>query len=175
MESQCLDLQLNALKKAGCEKIYFEKISSRKKDRPELQKLLGKLQKGDTVYCYKLDRLGRSLKDLVNLISFFEEKEIRFISLFDGIDTKTSSSKLLVNILMCIADYERSLISQRTKSGLDAARKRGIKLGRPKGMGERVQAAFPRILEMREKGIRIKEIQKVTNISRPTIYKYLKR
>ncbi len=173
LESQSLDLQLDALKKAQCEVIFSEKISGRKKERPELLKLLNKLQKGDSVICYKLDRLGRSLVDLVNLISQFEEKEIRFVSISDGIDTSTTGSKLLLNIMMCIADFEVSLVSERTKAALEAAKKRGVKLGRPKGISKRMQNKRKQVKSLFAEGLRPFEIQKIVGISKPTYYRYL--
>lgn len=174
LENQSLDLQFNALESAGCDKVFAEKISSRKKDRPELKKLLRKLKKGDEVVCYKLDRLGRSLKDLVTLITTFEEKDIRFVSLSDSIDTKSSSSKLLINILMCIADYERSVISLRTKAGLEAARKRGVKLGRPKGVLPLDMEKVKKVKALSVSGLNPTEIKRKLGLSRPTIYKYQK-
>lgn len=172
-KAQSLDLQLDALEIANCDQVYSEKISSRKKDRPELQKLLRKLKKGDTLVCFKLDRLGRSLLELVNLISDFEAQEIRFISLSDGIDTDSSGSKLLLNIMMCIADFEREMIRERTICGLAAAKKRGVKLGRPKGLSVKSMEVKNQVEKLYQSGRTPTEIQKTTGVSRPSVYKYL--
>lgn len=172
-EAQSLDLQLDALEKVNCNKVYSEKVSGTKKERPQLKKLLSKLQSGDSVYCYKLDRLGRSLKDLVDLMGQFEAKEVRFVSIADGIDTATSGSKLLLNILMCIADFEAEIIRNRTIAGLEAAKKRGVKLGRPVGLSEKGRVLARRAVEMAEGGMRVVDIQRELSISKPTVYKYL--
>ncbi len=175
LETQNLDLQLDALERAGCEKVFYEKISSRKKDRPELKKLLKKLRRGDILVCYKLDRLGRSLVELVGLVAKFEEKGIRFISLVDGIDTTSSSSKLLLNIMMCIADFEREMIRERTIAGLIAAKRRGVKLGRPFGLDVRGKALREKAIRLFRKGKNVSEIHRKLAVSRPTIYKYLQK
>jgi len=172
-KSQNLDLQLDALKKADCEKIFAEKISSRKKDRPKLKKLLKSLKKGDSLICYKLDRLGRSLLELVNLIAEFEKREVRFISLADGIDTDKSGSKLLLNIMMCIADFEREMIRERTIAGLEAAKSRGVKLGRPFGVPLKYQAKKEQVITLAKLGKTPSEIGRMVELSRPTVYKYL--
>jgi len=170
--SQSLDLQLQVLKKHGCQTIFSEKISSRKKDRLALKKLLKKIKKGDSIICYKLDRLGRSLKELVDLITLFEEKSVRFISIADGIDTDNSNSKLLINILMCIADYERELVRERTIAGLEAAKARGVTLGRPKGRKSISDATIKKIQDLKAKGKTPTQISQLLFVSRPTIYKY---
>ncbi len=172
-EAQSLDLQLDALKNVSCDKIYSEKVSGGKKERPELGKLLKKIKGGDSLYCYKLDRLGRSLKDLVQFMTLFEEKKVRFVSLADGIDTATSGSKLLLNILMCIADFERELIRSRTIAGLEAAKNRGVKLGRPIGIGQSGERKRDEVLKLSSQGETIKQIMKKVKISKPTVYKYL--
>lgn len=173
-EKQSLDLQLDALSGAGCEEIFSEKVSGTKKDRPALDKLLLKISEGDTIYCYKLDRLGRSLKDLVELMGVFEEKGVRFVSLADGIDTAKSGSKLLLNILMCIADFEAEIIRNRTIAGLEAAKKRGVKLGRPVGLSEKGQVLARKAVQMVEGGASMKQITNELGVSKPTAYKYVK-
>ncbi len=175
LPSQCLDLQIDRLEKEGCDAIFSEKISSRKKDRPELKSLLVKLNEGDTLVCYKLDRLGRSLRELLNLMTTFEEKKVRFISLSDGIDTAKSGSKLLLNIMMCIADFERELIRERTIAGLNAAKNRGVKLGRPIGVLPENKSKIQRIKQLAKTGATPTQIAKQVSLSRPTIYKYMQR
>ena len=132
-KDQNLDLQLDALKAAGCEKIYTDKISS-VKNRPELNKALSYLRKGDTFVIWRLDRLGRSLKDLVNIVDDMQSKGIDFISLNDSIDSTTSSGRLIFGIFASLAAFERELIIERTKAGLEAARIRGRIGGRPQGL-----------------------------------------
>lgn len=174
MPSQCLNLQLDALKNVNCDVIYAEKVSSRKKDRPELSRLREVLEEGDTLVCYKLDRLGRSLKDLLASISEFECKNIRFVSICDGIDTATSGSKLLLNIMMCIADFEREMIRERTIAGLKSASKRGVKLGRPRGLSNSAKRKKSVVLRMYEDGMNPTEISRRANVSRPTVYRYIR-
>lgn len=126
-KEQKLDLQLDALKKAGCEKIFSDVISEATKDRPNLNKMLEQVRAGDTVVVYKLDRLGRSLWHLVNLINFFMEKGVHFQSLSDNIDTNSPQGKLMFNIIASLAEFERDLIRERTKAGLEATRTWGKK------------------------------------------------
>ena len=133
-EDQGLDLQLDALKKAKCQKIYREKITGRTKDRPELQKLQENLRPNDVVIIWKLDRLGRSLKDLVQLVNEMQEKGTGLMSLHDNIDTMTPQGKLTFHIFAALAEFKADMIRERTKAGLDAARARGRKGGRPKGL-----------------------------------------
>src|SRR5919205_4677202 len=124
-QDQKLTLQLDELKKAGCEHLYQEKISGKNKNRPELEKMLGGLRKGDTVLVWKLDRLGRSLKDLIELVALFNEKGVDFISLHDGINTATATGRFTFNIFAALAEFEREIIKERTKAGLSAAKARG--------------------------------------------------
>ncbi|MAW79365.1 MAG: hypothetical protein CMI63_03950 [Parvularcula sp.] len=129
---QNLDLQIEALKSAGCEKIYEDEgVSGAKASRPGLEELLKHLQRGDVLIVWKLDRLGRSLRHLIDLIGMFEERGIGFTSLSDGIDTTTPLGKLFFHISGAFGEYERNLISERTKAGMEAARARGVRLGRP--------------------------------------------
>ena len=118
---QNLELQINTLEKVECDRIFHEKVSA-VKERPQLEKLLTYLDNGDTVYVYKLDRLGRSLKQLIELISKFKEMGVEFISLNDNIDTTTVQGRLMFNIFASFAELERELISERTRAGLAAAR-----------------------------------------------------
>lgn len=133
-KDQLLDLQIDALKKDGCELIFKETASGAKTDRPELQKLLNHLRKGDIVVVYKLDRLGRSLKHLLEVVAELNLKEVGIRSINDAIDTTTPQGRLFFNISASFAEFERDLIRERTKSGLEAARARGRKGGRRQGM-----------------------------------------
>ena len=128
---QDLGRQIAALKAAGCDKIYSDKISGTKLNRPSLDRMLLDLQPGDVVVIQKLDRLGRSLHHLIELVNSFQEKEVDFISLTDNFNTTTSQGRLIFNIMGSIAEFERDLISERTKSGLAYARTQGAKIGRP--------------------------------------------
>ncbi|MEO1263183.1 MAG: recombinase family protein [Bacteroidota bacterium] len=172
---QSIDLQMDALKKAGCGKIYSEQVSGTKSDRPKLKEMLKQLRKGDVVVVWKLDRLGRSLRDLVSLISTFQDIGAGFKSLQDSIDTTTPTGKLTFHLFAALAEFERDIISTRTKAGLDAARARGRKGGRPKGLSKKAQDKA-RLAESlyTEKERSISEICDHLEISKPTLYRYLR-
>lgn len=125
-------LQIDALKAAGCERIYKESGSGKSRKRPELEKFLDMVRAGDTLIVWRLDRLGRSLKDLVEIVTELEEKEVGFRSLTESIDTTNAGGKLIFHIFAALSEFERSLIQERTKAGLAAARARGRKGGRPR-------------------------------------------
>lgn len=129
---QRVDLQIQALKLAGCDKIYTDKgISGKTDNRPGLQNALGALKKGDTLIVWRLDRLGRSLPSLIELVDSLGKDGVDFKSLTEGFDTTSISGKLVFHIMAALAEFERSLISERTKAGMSAAKKRGKKIGRP--------------------------------------------
>ncbi|KTD70377.1 MULTISPECIES: recombinase family protein [Legionella] len=173
--SQNLDLQIDALKKEGCEKIYQDQISGSLFNRPALDQLLLDLRKGDVLVIWKLDRLGRSFKDLINLVNSFIEKGIGLRSLNDHIDTTTAHGRLIFNIFGSLAEFERELIKERTIAGLDAARARGKKGGRPSGLSKEAQAkAHSAELIYKEGQLSVSEICEQLSISRATFYKYLK-
>lgn len=174
-DEQELNLQIDSLKKAGCtdEFIYTDKISGAKSSRPGLDKCLKELKSGDTLIVWRLDRLGRSMSHLVNLIESLLENNIGFKSIQDGaIDTTTASGELMFNIFSALAQFERRLIQERTKAGLDAARARGKLGGRPKK-----SASDPKVRMAQEmnknKSLSIKEICDSLEISRATFYRYL--
>lgn len=135
-KGQRLTPQIDALRKRGCDRIFREKKPGASKHRPALDLALASLKKGDVLAVWKLDRLGRSLRHLVDVVQDLERRGIGFVSISDGIDTKSPTGKLLFHIVGAIAEFERSLISERTIAGLDAARSRGRTLGRPKRMTE---------------------------------------
>jgi len=169
---QNLDLQLEALQKSGCEEIFSEKVSA-VKERPELDKMISMLRKDDIVVVWKLDRLGRSLKHLIDLVSMFREKGIEFISLNDNIDTTTIHGRLIFNIFASFAEFERELISERTKAGLEAARAKGRVGGRKPGLTrESINKAFT-ALYLSEKDMPVSDILKQLEISKATYYRYL--
>lgn len=174
-KDQELNLQIDALKESGCEQIYQEKISGAKKERPELQKMLAQLRPNDVVVIWKLDRLARSLTDLVELVTEIENKEAGLQSLNDPIDTTTPSGKLVFHIFAALAEFERNIISERTKAGLAAARARGRKGGRPKGLSKKAEhtARLAESLYL-EGELSVKEICEQLSISRNTFYRYLR-
>lgn len=131
-QDQNLDMQIKALQEAGCERIFAEKITGTKADRPEYQKMKEFVRKShDTIVVYKLDRLGRSMRHLIDEMQYFKEIEVGFKSLQENIDTTTSGGKLFFHIFAAIAEFERDIIKERTLSGLKAARARGRLGGRP--------------------------------------------
>jgi len=174
-KDQNLDLQLDALNKAGCEQIFKDTISGTKAVRPALDKMMELARNGDIIVVWKLDRLGRSLKHLVELISNFIDKGIGFESLNDNIDTTTSQGRLIFNIFASLAEFERDLISERTKAGLQAARSRGRTGGRPKGLSEsaKLKAIVCETL-YKEGKISISQICRQLSLSKNTFYSYLK-
>lgn len=129
-QDQHPELQLDALKDAGCEQIFQEKATGKLKERPELSQCLRTLRKGDTLVVWKMDRLARSLKNLVEIIEDLHRREIGFRSLTEAIDTTSAGGKLIFHIFGALAEFEHSLIIERTKAGLVAARARGRKGGR---------------------------------------------
>ncbi len=173
---QNLDSQKDELLKFGCSKIFFEKASGKNVDRPELTKLLNVLRENDVVVVYKLDRLARSLKDLIELVSEFASKKVEFVSLSDGINTSSAVGKLMFHLIGAFAEFERNLISERTKLGLASARARGRLGGKPKGISAAAQKSAVRAKELYdERKLSVDEICKVLEIkSKTTLYKYLK-
>ena len=135
-QDQNPDLQLDALKKAGCEKVYIEKASGAQRDRPELKAAIDYMRAGDTLVVWKLDRLARSIKQLIETIEGLEQRDIGFKSLTETIDTTTSGGRLIFHIFAGLAEFERSIIRERTKAGLASARARGRLGGRPKKLSE---------------------------------------
>ena len=174
-KDQNLELQLDALAKAGCEIIFQEKVSGVKADRPELARMLGQLRQGDVVCIYKLDRLGRSLKNLLELVTDFESRGVGLKSLTDAIDTTTPQGRLILNIFGSLAEFERDLIRERTRAGLDAARARGRKGGRRRGLSAEAQKkAMLAEVYYKEGKLGVNEIALTVGVSKMTLYKYLR-
>lgn len=175
-QDQNLDMQIDALKNAGCEIIFEEKISGRTKERPELTKLFEVLRKGDTVVVWKLDRLGRSLKDLIDLITKMQHFHVNFLSIQDGINTNTATGRFTFNIFASLAEFEREIISERTKAGLTSARARGRKGGRPAGYNKETIKKIKAVKVLYEavSSPSVQEIADSLKISRATCYRYLK-
>ena len=171
-KDQNLDLQIIALKKAGCEVIYSEKISSGNSYRKELDRLLIKVVKGDTIVIWKLDRLGRSLHELIKIVKDLEQKNVQLISLIDCIATETMQGRLFLQIVAVFAEYERAMVRERTIAGINAAKAKGRKGGRPRGISEEYRIKASMALTLRAKGNKtIKEICEITGMSRSTYYK----
>ena len=139
---QNLDNQLDKLKELGCDKIFTDKVSGAREERVGLKEMLDYVRKGDSIVVYKLDRLARSVKQLISLINSLNEKGVHFKSLSEQIDTSTSGGKLIFHIFASVAEFERDIIRERTYSGLKAARARGRQGGRPKLLNEE-KAARP--------------------------------
>lgn len=174
-QGQQVDLQVDALEKAGCEIIFQEVISGAKANRPELDKLRAMLRKGDIVCIYKLDRLGRSIKDLLELVDEFNQKGVGLVSLTDSIDTSTPQGRLVFNLFASLAEFEKDLIRERTQAGLAAARVRGRKGGRQRGISPEAEK-IARLGEMyyKEEKLGVNQIAKNLGISKVTLYKYLR-
>lgn len=131
-DEQSLDLQIDALERAGCERIFRDSgVSGALANRPALDRAIKCLQPGDTLVTWRLDRLGRSLSHLISAVSALEKMGVGFTSVTEAIDTRTASGRLLFHVMGALAEFERSLISERTKAGMAAARARGKVLGRP--------------------------------------------
>jgi len=163
----------NALKEANCKKVFVDKISGAKAERPGLENALEYLREGDILVVWRLDRLGRSLKHLIELIGDLEKRNIGFLSLQESIDTTTSGGKLIFHIFGALAEFERNLIQERTKAGLTAARQRGKKGGRPKALNPRQREMVVRLYNDRK--TTVKEICEIMKISKPTLYSYLRQ
>lgn len=178
-KEQNLDRQIDSLKAFGCEKIWQEKVSAAKVDlrktnieRPELEDLIKYARKGDTIVVHSLSRLARSIKDLLALVDQLTEKGVGLKSLTeDWLDTSTPQGKLLLTIFGGLAEFERDVIRERTVEGLKSARARGRLGGRPKADRSKVERALM-LYDMETVGIM--DICKMTGISKPTLYKYLK-
>ncbi|MFA1570860.1 recombinase family protein [Vibrio tasmaniensis 1F-187] len=170
-DDQNEDSQIDSLESAGCERIYIEKCSGKSKQRPELERMIDALREGDIVVVQRLDRLGRSLKDLIELLDGFKEQGIKFISLNESIDTTTAVGELAFHMIGAIAQFERRLISERTKAGLKAARARGRKGGRKaKLTASDIKKAQAMLLD---KSVTKTEVAEHFGVSRPTLNKAL--
>ena len=168
-------LQVDALKAAGCERIYQDMASGAKTARPALDELLGHLRAGDVLVIWKLDRLGRSLKHLVDLVGDLMEYKVGLLSLNDPIDTTSAQGRLVFNMFASLAEFERELIRERTQAGLMAARARGRVGGRPKGLPPQAEAtALAAETLYRERKLSVAAIAQKLHISKSTLYSYLR-
>lgn len=170
---QNLDLQIDALKTAGYDKIHKDIASGAKDDRTGLIDVLTYIRKGDTLVVWKLDRLGRSLRHLIDTINQINARGCYFKSLQENIDTCTSGGKLIFHIFGALAEFERDIIRNRTRAGLAAARKRGNTGGRPKKMDDKKIALAKTLFA--DKSNSINEICDILKVSKATLYRYLKK
>lgn len=170
---QTLHLQLDALNAAGCGKIYQETASGAKADRPVLDEVLSYLRGGDTLVVWRLDRLGRSLEHLIDVVAGLAERGIGFRSITEQIDTTTPGGKLIFHVFGALAEFERDLIRERTHAGLAAARSRGRVGGRPKKLATAKQLELARTLYAGGQ-TDIETICQTLGISRATLYRALK-
>jgi DNA invertase Pin-like site-specific DNA recombinase len=170
---QNLDLQNDALQAAGCERLFTDTASGAKAERPGLNQALRECRQGDTLVVWKLDRLGRSLPHLVETVRNLADKGIGFRSLQENIDTTTSGGKLIFHLFASLAEFERDLIRERTNAGLSAARARGRKGGRPKGVMDPNKQKAALALK-NDTSRSISEICQILGVCRNTYYKYVR-
>jgi len=169
---QNLDLQNDALDSAGCDKIYTDKMSGAKTVRPGLDQILGILRKGDTLVVWKLDRLGRSLTHLIQIMNILDERGIYFRSVQESLDTSTPGGKLIFHVFGALAEFERDIIKERTLAGLAAARARGRKGGRPRKLSKKQVEMAKKLME--DPAIPIAEVCRTMGISKATLYRSTK-
>lgn len=168
---QELDRQIDLLKSENCNEILTEKITGTKSSRPELNRLKDKLRPGDKVVVESFSRLGRSTKDLIELVTFFEDNNVKLVSLKENFDTTTPQGRLMMTVFQAFSQFERDLIVERTKEGLKSARTRGRKGGRPRLKSNKVEQAI-KLYESKEYSIN--EIKDMTGVSKASLYRYLK-
>ena len=169
---QNLDLQKDALKSAGCEKIFVDELSGVAAARPGLRQAVDNLRAGDVLVVWRLDRLGRSLGNLIELVGALEEKKVGFRSIQEAMDTLSSGGKLIFHMFGALAEFERNVIRERTQAGLASARARGRTGGRPKRLDDKKRKLAVQLY--RERKHPIGEICQMLEISKPTLYRYVK-
>lgn len=169
-QDQNLDLQQDALRNAGCKKIYEDKISGSRTERPGLNKAMEQLREGDMLVVWKLDRLGRSVKQLVDMVEELHKQGIQFKSLTDAIDTSTPSGRFFFHVMASLSQMERELTIERTRAGLEVARQLGRKGGRKRQMTESKVESAKKLLS---NGIPPKDVAKNLGVSVPTLYRWL--
>ena len=167
---QNLDLQTEALQAAGCARIFDDTISGTKRERPGLERALEHLRAGDTLVVWKLDRLGRSVKDLVELVGELEARGVHFQSTTDAIDTSTPAGRFFFHVMASLAQMERELLVERTRAGLEVARSQGRVGGRKRAMTESKLEAARKLLAG---GVAPREVAANLGISVPTLYRWL--
>jgi DNA invertase Pin-like site-specific DNA recombinase len=170
-EDQRLALQLEALKDAGCKRVFREKVTGTLRDRPELNRMLDQLREGDIVTVWKLDRLARSTRNLLDIVETIGSAGARFQSISEPwADTTTHAGKMIMTIFAGIAEFERDLIRERTGAGRAAAHKRGVRFGRPKKMNAEQQKLARRLLQ---EGKSVREVARTFSIHPATLYRIL--
>ncbi|MEI6806536.1 MAG: recombinase family protein [Myxococcaceae bacterium] len=166
---QSLDIQVEQLKAAGCDEIFMEKVSGAKDDRIELKNLMGKLREGDSVCVVRLDRLGRRMMKLVELINDFKAKGVSFVSLQNNIDTTTPIGMVIFNMCAAFSEMERELIKERVRAGVEAAHKKGRKGGRPKVLTHK---KLEELLSLKKsKEFSVSQICKMSGVTRSVYYR----
>ncbi len=169
-QDQNLELQHDALNKAGCEKIIEDKISGSRTERPGLNRVMEILRRGDTLVVWKLDRLGRSVKHLVDLVGELSNQGVHFCSLTDAIDTSTTSGRFFFHVMASLAQMERELTVERTRAGLEVARQLGRKGGRKRQMTDSKIESAKKLLA---NGIPPRDVAKNLGVSIPTLYRWI--
>ena len=162
---------MDELQKAGCEEIITDKISGSVSERPGLDRVENRLRKGDVLVVWRLDRLGRSLKHLISYVSALEEKEIGFHSITESINTETSSGKFMFHVFGALSEFERNLIKERTRAGLEAARARGRQGGRPEKLSAEQKELVKTLYSNKKHSIGA--ICKMVGVGKTTLYKYI--
>lgn len=170
---QTPDLQLDALRSAGASRIFVETASGAKADRPELKAALDYVRPGDTLVVWKLDRLARSITQLISTVELLGRKECGFRSLTEAIDTTTPTGRLVFHIFSALTEFERSIIRERTLAGLEAARARGRKGGRPRALSDQQLMAAKALI--RDGSLTVAEIATQLGVSDSTLYKHMPR
>jgi len=170
---QNLELQTDALEKAGCEKIFTDQASGARDDRKGLIDAIEFCRTGDSLVVWKLDRLGRSLKHLIETINLLHEKKVGFVSLQESIDTTTSGGKLVFHVFGALAEFERELITERTNAGIASARSRGRLGGRPKAMTAKQIRIAKKTLK--DPKTTVKDVCETLKVSKTTLYRYLNK
>ena len=171
-EDQCLTLQIDALEEAGCDRVFQDQVSGIVSSRPNLNQALNFARPGDTLVVWRLDRLSRSLRDLIEAVTLLEFRGVQLKSLHESIDTASSSGKLIFHLFGALAEFERNLIKERTLAGLQAARARGRKGGRPPSLNSEKQELAAKLYS--EKNHSVNQICQIMGISKPTLYKYVR-
>jgi DNA invertase Pin-like site-specific DNA recombinase len=164
-------LQLDALAAAGCERVFVEKASGAQRDRPELKAALDYVRKGDSLVVWKLDRLARSLKQLIETVELLDQRQIGFRSLTESIDTTSAGGKLVFHIFGSLAEFERAITRERTRAGLEAARGRGRVGGRPPALKAKDVAAAKAMLA--DPNLTVEDVAKRLKVAASTLYRHL--
>ncbi|WP_010110092.1 recombinase family protein [Verminephrobacter aporrectodeae] len=169
-QDQILDLQIEALKKAGCKKVFDDKISDSRAEQPGLAKALEMLREGDTLVVWKLDRLGRSVKNLLDFVTGLSMQKVQFKSLSDAIDTGTPSGRFFFHVMASLAEMERELTVERTRAGLEVARRLGRTGGRKRQMTDSKIESAKKLLA---NGVPPRDVAKNLGVSVPTLYRWI--